>query len=57
MILPILYVTFLYVTHSLYDNTLNFSTFLDVQFLNTTEDVRLSQNLNHKYEAIHWEEV
>ena len=34
------------------NNVPNYSTFLDVQFLNETEEVRLSQNIHHKFEKV-----
>ena len=34
------------------NNVPNYSTFLDVQFLNETEEVKLSQNVNHKFEKV-----
>ena len=39
------------------DNVLNYITFLDVQFLNLTDEVRISQNISHKFETIHTKEV
>ena len=34
------------------NNVPNYSTFLDVQFLNETEEVKLSQNVHHKFEKV-----
>ena len=34
------------------NNVPNYSTFLDVQFLNETEEVKLSQNIHHKFEKV-----
>ena len=34
------------------NNAPSYSTLLDVQFLNETEEVKLSQNVNHKFEKV-----